>query len=110
MSAKRNTKTELKSLSPAERRAVRAEHIRVDDAEPYGWMAHSEADAEQSYHLFCDPETRRLVCTCADFIFRSDLGFNYECKHVSATLKYIARQYLATIYTPHEQLALRNAA
>lgn len=110
MNDKQNPKTELKSLSPAERRAVRAEHIRIDDAEPYGWMAHSEADPVQVYHLFCDPESRRLVCTCADFIFRGDFGFNYECKHVSAALKYIARQYLATIYTPHEQFALRDAA
>ena len=93
---------DLKSLSPAERRAVRAERIQIEDAEPYGWMARSEARPDQVYHLFCDPETRRLVCTCADFIFRSDLEKSYECKHVSAALKHIARQYLVNSYHPRD--------
>lgn len=97
----------LKALSPAERRAVRAVGIYVEDAEPYGWMARSEESLEQIYHLYCDPETHHLVCTCADFVFRGDFVSGYECKHISAALKHIARQYLATAYEPREQ---RNAS
>jgi hypothetical protein len=99
----------IKSLSSSERRAVRAEHIRVEDADPCGWMAYSEADAEQIYHLFCDPETRRLVCTCADFIFRGDAEQFYECKHISATLKHIARSYLSNSYDARAQNDFRAA-
>lgn len=98
-----------KPLSPSERRAVRAEHIRVEDADPYGWMAYSEANTDQAYHLFCEPETCRLICTCADFIFRGDVEQSYECKHVSATLKFIARSYLATSYNAQAQIAVRAA-
>lgn len=107
---KANQITELRTLSPAERRAVRAERIRIEEAEPYGWIAYSEASPGQVYHLFCDPDTRRLVCTCADFIFRSDLEFNYECKHIAAALKRIARDYLATAYEPHKQRSAPRAA
>lgn len=99
MVRKKNVTTKAQIFSPAEQRAARSERIRVSDAEPYGWMAHSEADHEHSYHLFRDPSTKRLVCTCADFIFRGD-NPAYECKHVSAVLKYIARQYLALEYDP----------
>ena len=98
---KQMTKTE--NFTPAEQRAARSERIIVSDAEPYGWMAHSESSAEQSYHLFRDPETRRLVCTCADFIFRGDADAGYECKHVSAVLKFIARNYLRHEYDPRHQ-------
>ena len=67
-------------------------------------------NSNQVYHLFCDPETHFLVCTCADFIFRSEPCSDYECKHISAALKYIARRYLAITYHPLEQqLALRAA-
>jgi len=100
---------EVKTLSSAERRAVRAEHVQVEDAEPYGWMARSNKNRDHVYHLFCDPATHRLVCTCADFIFRSDLSLNYECKHITATLKHIARCYLNTTYTPHKQHTLHAA-
>lgn len=100
---------ELKTLSPSERRAVRAEHIRVENAEPYGWMAYSEAEPTQMYHLFCEPETHRLICTCADFIFRGDADASYECKHVSATLKHIGRSYLLTSYDAHRH-AVSHAA
>lgn len=110
MSDKSKTVADLKSLSPAQRRAVRAEAILVEDAEPYGWMARSEASPNHVYHLFCDPETHRLVCTCADFVFRSDLGCSYECKHISATLKHIARHYLGTAYDPREQHIVSHAA
>jgi hypothetical protein len=50
-----------------------------------------------------------LVCTCADFIYRGDAEPHYECKHVSAALKYIARQYLARDYDPHRQYARKAA-
>ena len=90
-------------LSPAEQRAARSERIQVREAEPYGWMAYSEADDAHSYHLFRNPETKRLACTCADFIFRGDAEPSYECKHVSAVLKFIARHYLAHQYDPARQ-------
>jgi hypothetical protein len=96
-------------FSAAEQRAARSERIEVRDAEPYGWIAFSESGAEQNYHLFCEPETKRLVCTCADFIYRGDAEPRYECKHVSAALKYIARQYLRRDYDPRRQQALAAA-
>src|SRR5918998_3269494 len=100
-------KQTLKSqtFTPAEQRAARSERVVVTDAEPYGWMAHSESNAEQNYHLFRNPESKRLVCTCADFIYRGDAEPRYECKHVSAALKYIARQYLERDYDPQQQYA-----
>jgi hypothetical protein len=107
MTTKRQTKTE--TFSPAEQRAARSERIQVRDAEPYGWIAFSEADTAHNYHLFRNPETKRLVCTCADFIYRGDAAPDYECKHVSATLKYIARQYLAHEYDPRYQYARKAA-
>lgn len=103
----KKTKT-VENFSPAEQRAARSERIEVRDAEPYGWIAFSESGAEQNYHLFRNPETKRLVCTCADFIYRGDHDALYECKHVSATLKYVARQYLARDYDPRRQNAGRT--
>jgi hypothetical protein len=95
----------VEKFTPAEQRAARSERIEVRDAEPYGWIAFSESGVEQGYHLFRNPETLRLACTCADFIYRGDQEPHYECKHVSATLKYIARQYLAREYDPQQQNA-----
>ena len=105
MTKRKQTKV---TFTPAEQRAARSERIEVRDADPYGWIAFSESGAEQGYHLFVNPETRRLVCTCADFIYRGDHEPNYECKHVTATLKYVARQYLARDYDPHRQNAPRT--
>ena len=95
--------TKLHVLTPAEQRAARAERVLVREAEPYGWIARSESGDERGYHLFCDPETRHLACTCADFIFRGNAEFGYECKHVVATLKFIARKYLARQYDHRKQ-------
>ena len=100
---KRTTKTE--TFTPAEQRAARGERVEVNDAEPYGWIARSETEGGQDYHLFCDPDTGRLVCTCGDFIFRGGSDSAYECKHVVATLKFIARQYLLNQYHPAHQRA-----
>jgi hypothetical protein len=101
MGSKKKT---VEIFTPAEQRAARSERIDVRDADPYGWIAFSESGAdEQSYHLFRNPETKRLVCTCADFIYRGDHEPLYECKHVSAALKYIARQFLARDYDPRRQ-------
>lgn len=91
-------------FTPAEQRAARSERIKVFEAEPYGWIARSESGTEREYHLYRNPETRHLVCTCADFIYRGN-DFLYECKHISATLKFIARQYLAEEYDPRRQSA-----
>ena len=106
MTTKKQTKV---TFTSAEQRAARSERIQVRDAEPYGWIAFSEADSAHSYHLFRNPETRRLVCTCADYIYRGEAEPHYECKHISATLKYIARQYLALEYDPQRQYARKAA-
>lgn len=105
MSSKRQTKN-VRAFTPAEQRAARAERIVVHEAEPYGWIARSESgDGQEGYHLFCDPETKLLACTCADFIFRGNADYSHECKHVAATLKFIARRYLADQYDPRQQQA-----
>jgi hypothetical protein len=100
-------KTKKKSpapiFTPAEERAARSERIEVNEAEPYGWMARSESGTEQDYHLFREPRTKQLACTCADFVFRGNAEPGYECKHVSAVLKYIGRRYLAEDYDPQRQ-------
>jgi hypothetical protein len=88
----------IEEFSPAEQRAARSERIVVEEAEPYGWMARSEADAGNNYYLFREPDTKQLACTCADFVYRGNAEPGYECKHVSAVLKFIARQYLAYEY------------
>ncbi len=107
MKTEKKGRMKLKEFSPAEQRAARANRIEVSEAEPYGWIAHSEASGGGSYHLFCDPVAKRLVCTCADFIFRGDAEPAYECKHISATLKYIGRHYLEHDYDPqrYQQVA-----
>ena len=102
---KKRMLAKVHAFSPAEQRAARSERIKVSEAEPYGWIAHSESGAERDYHLFCDPETKHLACTCADFVYRGNAEPGYECKHVSAVLKFIARQYLAREYDPHRQSA-----
>src|ERR671928_2261883 len=84
----------VEEFTPAEQRSARAARVKVFEAEPYGWIAQSESGVERGHHLFRDPETRTLACTCADFIFRGNAEPGYECKHVGAVLKFIARQYL----------------
>lgn len=103
MRIERKRSVKEKEFTPAEQRAARAARIEVSEAEPYGWIARSERDGGGSYHLFCDPAAKRLVCTCADFIFRGDTDPAYECKHVSATLKYIGRRYLEYEYKPRRR-------
>lgn len=100
-----SSKKTVETFTPAEQRAARSERIEVRDADPYGWIAFSESGVEAGYHLFVNPESKRLVCTCADFIYRGDHDALYECKHVSATLKYVARQYLAQGYDPRRHNA-----
>ena len=95
----------VQEFSAAERRAARSERIEVFEAAPYGWIARSEAGAERDYHLFREPETRLLACTCADFIYRGNAEPGFECKHVSAVLKFIGRQYLIDEYDPRRQSA-----
>lgn len=98
-------------FTPAERRAARAARIRVDHAEPCGWIARSEDDENGHYHLHYDPKTRRLSCSCADFHFRSRRNPNFECKHITATLIFIARDCLARHYKPVRPIsAARRAA
>ena len=105
--AKRKQVARIQDFTPAEQRSARAERVKVFEAEPYGWIAHSEStDAgavERGYHLFRDPETRTLACTCADFIFRGNAEPGFECKHVAAVLKFIGRQYLKNEYDPRRQ-------
>lgn len=103
MTTKKRQLIKKEDFSPAEQRAARSERILVNEAKPYGWMARSEGGAEADYHLFCEPQTRRLACTCADFIFRGNAEPGYECKHVSAVLKFIARRFLETEYEPRRK-------
>jgi hypothetical protein len=105
LSAKKKEMATVHEFSAAERRAARSERIKVFEAEPYGWIARSESGTERDYHLFCEPETKRLACTCADFIYRGNAEPGFECKHVSAVLKFIGRQYLAYEYDPRRQSA-----
>lgn len=95
----------VKEFTPAEQRSARAERVKVFEAEPYGWIAQSESGVEPGYHLFSDPETKTLACTCADFIFRGNAAPGFECKHVAAVLKYLGRQYLRHEYDPRRQRA-----
>jgi hypothetical protein len=104
-SMKKRTPGKVHVFTAAEQRAARSERIRVYEAEPYGWIAHSETGSERDYHLFRDPETKHLACTCADFIYRGNAEPGFECKHVSAVLKFIARWYLANEYDPARQMA-----
>ena len=90
-------------FSPAEQRAARAERVTVTEAEPYGWVAASISGSEK-YILYADPFHNRLFCTCADYIYRSKDGLAYECKHVTAVLKFIGRWYLANEYDPQKQI------
>ena len=99
--------SDLQALSPSEQRAARSERVKVFEAEPFGWIAFSESGAEREYRLYRNPETKHLVCTCADYIFRGNDAPHFECKHISATLKHIARRYLAREYEPQLQ---RHAA
>ncbi|HVF57928.1 MAG TPA: hypothetical protein VM934_17380 [Pyrinomonadaceae bacterium] len=101
--AKKRETTKVGDFTPAEQRSARAERIKVFEAEPYGWMAQSEAGTERGYHLFRDPETKSLACTCADFIFRGNAEPGFECKHVTAVLKFIGRMYLRYEYDPRRQ-------
>lgn len=106
--SRKKERAKVQSFSAAEQRAARSERVKVLAAEPYGWIAFSEEDApqERRYHLFCDPETAHLACTCADFVFRGNAEPGFECKHVSAVLKFIGRCYLAYQYVePRRRLA-----
>lgn len=101
----------MHEFTPAEQRAARSERVKVYEAEPYGWIARSESEAgERDYHLFCEPQTKRLACTCADFVYRGNAEPGYECKHVSAVLKFIAREYLFREYDPQQQQQRRLRA
>ncbi len=99
----------IHDLTPAEQRSARAERVRVCEAEPYGWIARSESGAEEGYHLFRDPETKSLACTCADFVFRGNAEPGFECKHVVAVLKFIGQCYLRYGYDPRRQFQTRAA-
>ena len=108
--AKKGGAGQVVAFSPAEKRAARSERIKVAEASPYGWIAHSESGSEQDYRLYCDPAAKRLVCTCADFIFNGNGEPGFECKHVSAVLKFIAREYLRREYDPLRQQAHQRHA
>ena len=99
----------VEQFTPAEQRSARAARVRVFEADPYGWIAQSESGSEPGYHLFRDPETKHLACTCADFIYRGNAEPGFECKHVSAVLKFVGRQYLRDGYDPLRQMRSRAA-
>lgn len=67
MRVKKTEAAKVDDFTPAEQRAARSERVKVLEAEPYGWIAFSESGtAEREYHLFCEPQTKHLACTCAD--------------------------------------------
>ena len=105
VAAKKKETATVHDFTAAEQRAARSERIKVYEAEPYGWIACSESGTAEArdYHLFREPVTKHLACTCADFVYRGNAEPGFECKHVSATLKFIARQYLAYEYDPRRQ-------
>ena len=105
MTTKKNVTQNVHAFTAAEQRAARSERVKVFEAEPYGWIAFTETGREREYHLFCEPQTKQLACTCADFVYRGNAEPGYECKHVSAVLKFIARRYLAYEYDPHRRQA-----
>lgn len=94
-------------FTPVEQRAARARRIRVEPAEPYGWFAFSSQPTQQPYHLFVNPETRTLTCTCADFIFRAE-DIDHACKHVIAVMLHVAAEYLKNEYMPERQQAAQQ--
>lgn len=98
MTTKKNAAAKVQAFTPAEQRAARSERIAVFEADPYGWIARSESGAERDYRLYCEPRIKHLACTCADFVYRGNAEPGFECKHVSAVLKFIARQYLKHEY------------
>src|ERR1051326_4315366 len=102
---KKRRKAKVITFTPAEKRAAKSERIKGAEAVPFGWNAHSESGGEQHYGIYRVPTTKRLVCTCADFIFSGNGEPGFECKHVSAVLKFIARQYLQYEYDPRRQRA-----
>ena len=103
MTTRKKETAKVQAFTPAEQRAARSERIKVFAAEPYGWIACSESGTERDYHLFREPRTKHLACTCADFVYHGNAEPGFECKHVSAVLKFIARQYLREEYDPHRR-------
>ncbi len=106
MSSKKQAIEERK-FTAAEERAAKAERVNVSEAQPYGWVARS-ASGKEFYILYSSPYTKRLVCTCADYIYRGKDDPDYECKHVSAVLKFLGRWYLANEYDPLRQICKNN--
>lgn len=96
------------TFSATELRAARSQRVRVGEAEPYGWIATSGGDEAESYTLYANPQTHRLVCVCADYIFRGREDINYRCKHIVATLLFIATRYLENEYRPARQQPARE--
>jgi hypothetical protein len=91
MSSKKQLVEEY-GFTAAEQRAARAERVSVTEAEPYGWIAVSESGKE-TYILYSSP-----------YIYRGKDDSAYECKHISAVLKYIGRWYLVHDYDPLRQI------
>jgi hypothetical protein len=103
MASKKRQPHRAHTYTPAEERAARSERVEVREADPFGWIALSESGTDQTYHLFLDPEAKKLVCQCADFVYRGDAEPGYECKHITAVLKYVGRRYLEREYDPRKQ-------
>lgn len=106
--AKQKAAKKAPAFTPIEQRAARARRIRVEPADPYGWFAHSERGG-QPYHLYLDPDSKRLQCVCADFVFRGEDN-DHTCKHVFAVLLFVATEYLKNEYTPETQSQQLRAA
>lgn len=109
-SAKKKAAARPETFTGTEQRAARSQRVHVSEAEPYGWIATSGGGDAESYTLYADPTTHKLVCVCADYIFRGKEEPGYQCKHVVATMLFIARTYLENDYDPEKQRARRGAS
>lgn len=83
------------TFTPAEQRAARASRIYVTEADPEGWLAHSEGGADEPYWVHADPPpSNRLTCECADFTFRAHKTPGFRCKHILAVILYCGNLYI----------------
>ena len=78
-----------------EKRAARSLYVEVEEAE-WGWRARSESGTE--YHLVLDPKSGQLQCSCPDFVYRSDMAPDFECKHIRALIYFLGRRYLEILH------------
>lgn len=96
--ATRKSGSRVESFTPAEQRAARAARIYVTEAEPEGWLAHSEGGVDEPYWVHAEPPpSNRLSCECADFTFRAHKDPGLKCKHIVAVILYCGNLYIESL-------------